>query len=77
MLALERAGIEPVHVEGLRQDYVDTLSEWIARLDANLEEAERLAGGERVRVWRLYLRAARNGFVTGFTSIFQVLGRRA
>ena len=76
LLALERAGIEPTHVEGLRQDYVDTLSEWIARLDANLEEAERLAGGERVRVWRLYLRAARNGFATGFTSIFQILGAR-
>jgi cyclopropane-fatty-acyl-phospholipid synthase len=77
LLALERAGIEPEHVEGLRQDYVDTLTEWIARLDANREQAERLAGGERVRVWRLYLRAARNGFKTGFTSIFQVLGRRA
>ncbi len=76
LLALERAGIEPEHVEGLRQDYVDTLSEWIRRLDANLEEAERLAGGERVRVWRLYLRAARNGFATGFTSIFQILGTR-
>jgi cyclopropane-fatty-acyl-phospholipid synthase len=76
VLALERAGIEPTHVEGFRQDYVDTLSEWIARLDANLAEAERLAGGERVRVWRLYLRAARSGFVTGFTSIFQVLGTR-
>jgi cyclopropane-fatty-acyl-phospholipid synthase len=77
LLALERAGIEPTHVEGLRQDYIDTLSEWIARLDANLEEAERLAGGERARVWRLYLRAARNGFATGFTSIFQVLGTRS
>ncbi len=76
LLALERAGFEPVHVEGLRQDYVDTLSEWIVRLDANREQAEALAGGERVRVWRLYLRAARNGFATGFTSIFQVLGRR-
>ena len=77
LAALERAGIEPTHVEGLRQDYVDTLSEWIARLDANLAEAERLAGGERVRVWRLYLRAARNGFATGFTSIFQILGTRS
>ena len=76
LLALERAGFEPTHVEGLRQDYVDTLTEWIARLDANREQAERLAGGERVRVWRLYLRAARNGFATGFTSIFQVLARR-
>jgi hypothetical protein len=30
-----------------------------------------------MRVWRLYLRAARSGFQTGFTSIFQVLARRA
>jgi len=75
-LALERAGIEPLHVEGLREDYAETLSHWIERLDANLEQAERLAGAERVRVWRLYLRAARNGFRTGFTSIFQVLGTR-
>ncbi len=76
VLALERAGIEPTHVEGFRRDYVDTLSEWIGRLDANLDEAIRLAGPERVRVWRLYLRAARNGFATGFTSIFQILGTR-
>ena len=33
-----------------------------ASLDDNLDEAIRLAGPERVRVWRLYLRAARNGF---------------
>jgi cyclopropane-fatty-acyl-phospholipid synthase len=76
-LALERAGIEPLHVEGLREDYAETLSHWIERLDANRTRAEELAGPERVRVWRLYLRAARNGFRTGFTSIFQILGRRA
>ena len=76
ILAFERAGIEPQHVEGLRRDYVDTLSHWIERLDANREQAELLAGAERVRVWRLYLRAARNGFRTGFTSIFQILGTR-
>jgi len=76
-LALERAGIETLHVEGLREDYAETLSHWIERLDANRTRAEELAGPERVRVWRLYLRAARNGFRTGFTSIFQVLGRRA
>ncbi len=75
-LALERAGIEPLHIEGLRADYAETLSHWIERLDANLQQAERLAGAERVRVWRLYLRAARNGFRTGFTSIFQILGTR-
>jgi cyclopropane-fatty-acyl-phospholipid synthase len=76
-LALERAGIEPLHVEGLREDYAETLNHWIERLDANRARAEELAGAERVRVWRLYLRAARNGFRTGFTSIFQILGRRS
>ena len=70
-LALERAGFEVEHVEGFRDDYARTLTHWIDNLDANLDEARRLAGDERVRVWRLYLRAARNGFRTGFTSIYQ------
>ena len=38
---------------------------------------DELAGPERVRVWRLYLRAARNGFESGFTSIYQVRARLA
>ncbi len=71
-LALERAGFEIEHAEGFREDYARTLSEWIERLDANLGRAEQLAGPERLRVWRLYLRAARNGFLTRFTSVYQV-----
>jgi cyclopropane-fatty-acyl-phospholipid synthase len=71
LLALERAGFEAQHVEGFRDDYAETLRHWARRLDDNLDEACRLAGPERVRVWRLYLRAARNGFETGFTSIYQ------
>src|SRR5207302_1838841 len=74
--ALERAGFQPEHVEGLREDYAETLRHWARRLDENLEEAVRLAGDERVRVWRLYLRAARNGFEIGYTSVFQVLCTR-
>jgi cyclopropane-fatty-acyl-phospholipid synthase len=72
LLALERAGLESHHIEDFRDDYAETLRHWAGRLDENLEEANRLAGPERVRVWRLYLRAARNGFETGFTSIYQV-----
>jgi cyclopropane-fatty-acyl-phospholipid synthase len=71
--ALERAGLEPEHVEGLREDYAETLRHWARRLDERREEAVRLAGEERVRVWRLYLRAARNSFETGYNSVFQVL----
>jgi len=72
-LALERAGLETHTVEGFRKDYAQTLRHWARRLDDNLDAAMRIAGGERVRVWRLYLRAARNGFETRFTSIYQVL----
>ena len=70
--ALERAGLETNHIEGFREDYAETLTHWMRRLDEHAKEAERLAGPERLRVWRLYLRAARNGFRTGFTSIYQV-----
>ncbi len=31
-----------------------------------------MAGMERARIWRLYLRAARQGFETGWASIYQV-----
>nr|MDQ3935833.1 cyclopropane-fatty-acyl-phospholipid synthase family protein [Actinomycetota bacterium] len=77
LLALERAGFVNEHVEGFAGDYAETLRHWAARLDSRLDEATRLAGQERVRVWRLYLRAARNGFETGFTSVYQVRARLA
>jgi cyclopropane-fatty-acyl-phospholipid synthase len=70
--AMERAGLETEHVEGLRSDYAETLRHWARNLDDNLDEAVRLAGPERVRVWRLYVRAARRGFESGFTSVYQV-----
>jgi len=71
LLALERAGFVTHHVEDFAADYAETLRHWASRLDDNLDEAIRLAGPERVRIWRLYLRAARNGFESAFTSIYQ------
>ncbi len=76
LTALETAGLEPKHVEGFRHDYARTLREWARNLDEHAERAESLVGPERLRVWRLYLRAARRGFETGFTSIFQVVAHR-
>jgi cyclopropane-fatty-acyl-phospholipid synthase len=74
--AIERAGLETHHVEGFRMDYAETLTHWAQRLDANIEQAERLVGAERIRIWRLYLRAARNNFTSGFTSVYQVRSSR-
>jgi cyclopropane-fatty-acyl-phospholipid synthase len=75
ILALERAGFIAQHVEEFGSDYAETLRHWIRNLDDNLERAEEIAGPERLRVWRLYLRAARNGFEIDFTSVYQVLCR--
>jgi cyclopropane-fatty-acyl-phospholipid synthase len=75
ILALERAGFIARHVEEFGADYAETLRHWIRRLDENGERAKELAGPERMRVWRLYLRAARNGFEIDFTSVYQVLCR--
>jgi cyclopropane-fatty-acyl-phospholipid synthase len=75
-LALERAGFHSEHVEGFREDYAETLRRWARRLDEHLDRAEALAGVERTRVWRLYLRAAGHGFTTGLTAVYQVRARR-
>jgi cyclopropane-fatty-acyl-phospholipid synthase len=77
LLALERAGFVIDHAEGFADDYAETLRHWARRLDENLDEAIRITGAERVRVWRLYLRAARNGFENGFTSVYQARARLA
>jgi cyclopropane-fatty-acyl-phospholipid synthase len=69
--ALERAGFVTRHVEDFQMDYARTLTHWAERLDQHLEAARALVGPERLRVWRLYLRAARIGFETGFTSVYQ------
>jgi cyclopropane-fatty-acyl-phospholipid synthase len=75
--AAEAASFEPLHAEGFRMDYARTLREWTKNIEGDLDRAIALAGEERVRVWRLYLRAARRGFETGFTSVFQLLATRS
>ncbi len=74
--ALERADLATTHVEGLQSDYATTITHWIERFDARWDDAVRLAGTERARIWRLYLRAARQGFETGWASVYQVLAHR-
>jgi cyclopropane-fatty-acyl-phospholipid synthase len=74
--AMERSGFATRHVEGLAEDYAETIKHWIERYESRYEEAVALAGEERARVWKLYLHAARQGFITGWASIYQVLADR-
>ena len=75
--AMERTGLVVRHVEGLPEDYAQTLTYWIESYESRYDEAVRLAGAERARVWKLYLRAARSGFTTGWASVYQVLASKA
>ena len=75
LFAVERAGLVTQTVEGFHADYAETLKHWAQRLDAHHDRALQLAGAERLRVWRLYLRTARRGFESGFIGLFQVLAQ--
>jgi cyclopropane-fatty-acyl-phospholipid synthase len=74
--AIECGGLVTRHVEGFPMSYARTLDVWIERFERRYDEAVRLAGEERARVWRVYLRAARQGFTSGWASVYQVLADR-
>ena len=69
---VERAGLHSRHVEDFPDDYARTLLEWQHRFESNIDRARELGGDERVRVWRIYLRVSRQGFESGFISVYQV-----
>lgn len=73
---LERAGFEVRDVEALREHYGLTLRAWVARLQANWEEAVRLSSPGRARVWLLYMAASALGFEHGRLGVNQVLAVR-
>jgi cyclopropane-fatty-acyl-phospholipid synthase len=76
IMAMERGPYVIDHVEGLHGQYERTLAEWTRRLESDIDRARDLVGAERLRVWQLYLRAARNGFETRFMTTFQVLAHK-
>ena len=60
------------NVEGLREHYAQTLRHWVANLESNWDEAVRLVGPGRARVWRLYMAASAINFEAERTHIHQV-----
>jgi cyclopropane-fatty-acyl-phospholipid synthase len=74
--AMHAAGFEVRDVESLREHYALTLRAWTANLEAGWDEAIRLVGPGRARVWQLYMAASAVNFEQGRTNIHQVLGVR-
>ncbi|MHC5557671.1 class I SAM-dependent methyltransferase [Kocuria sp. U4B] len=74
--ALEAGGLEVLDVEALRPHYPLTLRAWVQRLEEHWDEAVRLVGEGRARVWRLYMVAAVWTFESGRQGVDQVLVQR-
>jgi cyclopropane-fatty-acyl-phospholipid synthase len=72
--AMQEHGFEVRDVESLREHYALTLREWVANLEARWDEAQRLAGPARTRIWRLYMAGSAVNFEEDRTSVHQVLG---
>jgi cyclopropane-fatty-acyl-phospholipid synthase len=73
---LERRRFELRHIETLREHYALTLRRWVANLEAHRDEAIRLAGTERERIWRLYMTASAHAFDHGELGVYQTLAVR-
>jgi len=74
--AMQETGFEVRDVESLREHYARTLRAWVDNLEAHWDEAQRLVGSPRARIWRLYLAGSAVGFEQNRISVHQVLAVR-
>ncbi len=73
---MENSGFEIHDVESWREHYALTTKFWCQRLSANKDEAIRLVGAERYRLWVAYLAGASGGFTNGSIKLFQVVATK-
>lgn len=66
-------GLECLDAENLRPHYGRTLWEWVRRLDSRSEEARKLIGEKRYRIWRIYMAGSAFAFDRGWLELWQVL----
>lgn len=71
------AGLEVVDVESLRRHYAQTCEAWSDKLESNRDEAVRIAGERRYRIWQIYLAGCAYGFSQGWMNLYQVLCSKA
>jgi cyclopropane-fatty-acyl-phospholipid synthase len=73
---MEQARFEIADVEALRPHYALTLRHWVARLEANHEQALQYVSESTFRVWRLYMAACALEFESGEIGVYQVLASK-
>ena len=66
--------IELRHSENLREHYAMTLNKWCQNLKQNWQEAVKIVGEQRARIWLLYMTVSQIGFEINNIQIHQFLG---
>jgi len=74
--SMEEVGFEVRDVENLREHYDRTLRCWVQNLQDRWDDAVRLVGERRARVWLLYMSGSVNGFEDAGLRLYQTLGVR-
>ena len=70
-------GLECLDCENLRPHYGKTLWHWVGRLEARQEDARRLIGEQKYRIWRIYMAGSAHAFDRGWLELWQVLAGKA
>jgi cyclopropane-fatty-acyl-phospholipid synthase len=73
---LERAGLEVLGAQAMREHYVRTIRAWQRNFDDRGPEIAQWLTPEQVRVWRLYLVGGALAFEQGRMGVDQILAAR-
>jgi cyclopropane-fatty-acyl-phospholipid synthase len=73
---MARQGLEVLDTESLRRHYAQTLWHWVTGLEAHEDEARRLVGEDKYRIWRAYLGGFAYAFEAHWDTIYQILAAR-
>ncbi|WP_436356118.1 class I SAM-dependent methyltransferase [Brevundimonas sp. CEF1] len=73
---LGRLGFETLDVEDMREHFELTLREWTRRLYERRDEAYRLAGEARTRLWLIYFALFAKGFERGAVQVYQTVAQK-
>jgi cyclopropane-fatty-acyl-phospholipid synthase len=73
MNAAAGSRLECLDAENLRPHYGTTLWHWVTRLEQHADEARRLIGEQKYRIWRIYMAGSAYAFDHGWMELWQVL----
>lgn len=73
METMARQKLDCRDAENLRAHYAKTLWHWVERLDAEQDQARKIAGEKIFRTWQVYMAGSADAFERGRLSVYQLL----